>query len=137
MSKIFTTEIDIRTIKNEPLRSDLEFAFGRNNILYVDFEIDKCDLFPPEPEIGIFRSRYEPLSVNVVSILNQSVDSSYEVISETYYEMGPLSSFVRKHIEELCLEDAQDNDWAAQAAIHYESVQAEHRMEAAREREMD
>ena len=133
MSKIFTTEIDIRTIKNEPLRSDLEFAFGRNNILYVDFEIDKWDLFQPEPEIGIFRRRYEPLSVNVVSILNQSVDSSYEVISETYYEMGPLSTFVRKHIEELCIEDAQDNDWASQAAEHYSNVKAEHRMEQARE----
>lgn len=137
MAKIFTTEIDIRTLRNEPLKADLETAFGRNHIVYVDFEISEWEVLGPEPEIGVLRSRYEPLEIGIVSILNQEVDSSYEVISEANVDVSSLSSFVRKHIEELCIEDSQDNDWAFQAHQHWASTRAEHQMEAAREREMD
>lgn len=147
MAKIFTTEIDIRTIRNEPLKSDLETAFGRNHIVYVDFEISEWEVLGPEPEIGVLRSRYEPLEIRIFSILNQEVDSSYsscsrcarshEVISEANVDVSGLSSLVRKHIEELCIEDSQDNDWAFQTHQHWTSIRAEHQMEAAREREMD
>lgn len=133
MGKIFTTEIDINALKNEPLKSDLECSFGRNCILYVEFEITKWDVFPPEPEIGVFRSRYEPLAVEIISILCERIDTDYRAIDEENYDVNTLKSFVSKHLEEICIEDAQDNDWASQAAEHYSNVKAEHRMEQARE----
>jgi len=137
MGKIFTTEIDINTLRNEPLKSDLECCFGRNCILCVEFEITKWDVFPPEPEYGMFRSRYEPLSVEIISILCERIDADYRVTEEENYDVRRLKSVVSKHLEEICIEDAQDNDWASQAAVHYSNVHAEHRMEQARESELE
>ena len=137
MGKIFTTEIDINALRSEPLKSDLECCFGRNCLLHVEFEITKWDVFPPEPQYGIFHSRYEPLIVEIISILCERIDVDYTAIEEENYDVNKLKSVVSKHLEEICIEDAQDNDWASQAAEHYSNVNAEHRMEQARESELE